>query len=81
MEVQVGLKLSRLTGESLLIGDDVEVSFYRLKDGQAWVEIHAPKEVLILRSELVGRYRRRAKTEGRWKKLWRRYVRPLQRNR
>lgn len=77
----MGLKLSRKTGQSLLIGDNIKVTFDRLKNGQAWIEVHAPKEVSLLRAELAHKCQHKPKARGRWKKLWRRYVRSLQRNR
>ena len=47
------LVLSRRTGESFLIGDDVEVVILGLDGGHVRVGIRAPKEILIVRKELI----------------------------
>jgi carbon storage regulator len=48
------LVLTRKPGESLIVGDAV-VHFLESSHGRTRVGIAAPKEVLILRSELNGR--------------------------
>lgn len=46
------LILQRKAGESLLIGEDVEVSVLSVDAGRVRLAIQAPKSVQILRSEL-----------------------------
>ena len=46
------LILQRKTGESLLIGEDVEISVIAVEAGRVRLAIEAPKSVSILRSEL-----------------------------
>jgi carbon storage regulator len=46
------LALSRKTGESLMIGNDVELTILEVKGDQVKVGINAPKSVPIYRKEL-----------------------------
>lgn len=46
------LILQRKEGESLLIGDEVEISVLAVEAGRVRLAIQAPREVPILRSEL-----------------------------
>jgi len=46
------LILRRKAGESLLIGDDIEIEFLETANWGVKVGIRAPKEVSILRKEL-----------------------------
>ncbi|MBD5162041.1 MAG: carbon storage regulator CsrA [Oscillibacter sp.] len=46
------LILQRKAGESLLIGEDVEISILSVEGGRVRLAIQAPKDVSILRSEL-----------------------------
>lgn len=46
------LILQRKEGESLLIGEDVEVTVLSVEGGKVRLAIQAPKQVSILRSEL-----------------------------
>ena len=46
------LILQRKAGESLLIGEDIEVSVLSVEAGRVRLAIQAPKSVPILRSEL-----------------------------
>jgi carbon storage regulator len=46
------LILTRRLGESILIGDDIEVTVVAIESNQIRVGIKAPKEVKILREEL-----------------------------
>ena len=46
------LILQRKAGESLLIGEDVEISILSVESGRVRLAIEAPKSVSILRSEL-----------------------------
>lgn len=48
------LILQRKAGESLLIGEDVEISVLSVDAGRVRLAIQAPKSVPILRSELKG---------------------------
>jgi carbon storage regulator len=47
------LVLTRKKGQSLLIGDNIEISVIKLDDGSVKLAINAPKELSILRKELV----------------------------
>ncbi|QTX31474.1 carbon storage regulator CsrA [Aminithiophilus ramosus] len=51
------LALSRKKGESLLIGDDIEVVVVDVKGDQVRLGIKAPRDYVILRSELVDAVR------------------------
>lgn len=46
------LVVSRKKGETILIGDDVEVTVVKLDNGSVKLSINAPKNVTILRKEL-----------------------------
>jgi carbon storage regulator len=48
------LILSRRIGESFLIGDDIEVVITGVTGGQVKFGVQAPKDVPVLRSELVS---------------------------
>lgn len=47
------LILTRKVGESIMITDDIEVFVMRVNRGQVKIGCDAPKDVKILRSELV----------------------------
>ena len=47
------LILQRKAGESLLIGEDIEISVLSVEMGRVRLAIQAPKSVPILRSELL----------------------------
>ncbi len=47
------LVLTRKVGERIKIGDNVEVIILGVDGGQVKAGIHAPKEIKIMRSELV----------------------------
>lgn len=47
------LVLTRETGQSLAIGDTIEVAVLSVRGDQVRIGIRAPKEVLVLREELV----------------------------
>lgn len=54
------LVLSRKPGQTLFIGDDVRIDFISLDGFQMRIAIDAPREIIILRGELVdARGRRR----------------------
>ncbi|MBU3142347.1 carbon storage regulator CsrA [Clostridium sp. CF012] len=46
------LVISRKKGESLLIGEDVEITIIKIENGTVKIAINAPREIGILRSEL-----------------------------
>lgn len=46
------LVISRKKGESLLIGEDIEITVVKIDDGSVKLSISAPKNVTILRKEL-----------------------------
>lgn len=46
------LVISRKKGESLLIGNDIEITVVKLDDNSVKLSISAPKSVTILRKEL-----------------------------
>lgn len=46
------LVITRKKGESILIGDDIEVMIVKVEEGSVKISISAPKNVTILRKEL-----------------------------
>ena len=46
------LVVKRKKGESILIGDNIEINIVSIDNGSVKVSIEAPKEVTILRKEL-----------------------------
>jgi len=63
------LILTRRVGESLIIGQDIEVSMLSVKGGQVRIGIKAPRTVSVLRQELVdaeapGEHAKPAKASG-----------------
>ena len=46
------LVITRKEGQSLLIGDDIEVTVTKVTDGSVKIAIEAPREMVILRKEL-----------------------------
>lgn len=46
------LVIKRKQGESLLIGDDIEINIVSIENGSVKVAIRAPKNITILRKEL-----------------------------
>ncbi|MBU3193981.1 carbon storage regulator CsrA [Clostridium algidicarnis] len=51
------LVITRKKGESLLIGDDIEITVVKTEDGSVKLAISAPKEIKILRKELYDEVR------------------------
>lgn len=47
------LVITRKKGESILIGDDIEITISKVEDGSVKLAIKAPKEMTILRKELL----------------------------
>ena len=48
------LVVTRKQGESILIGDDIEISVSKIEDGSVKIAIQAPREMAILRKELFN---------------------------
>jgi carbon storage regulator len=48
------LVITRKEGESLLIGDNIEINISKISDGNVKIAIRAPREMTILRKELVN---------------------------
>ncbi|NFS27807.1 carbon storage regulator CsrA [Clostridium botulinum] len=48
------LIITRKKDESLMIGDDIEITVLKLEDGSVKLGINAPKETTILRKELYN---------------------------
>ena len=46
------LVIGRKKGESLLIGDDIEITIIKIENGSVKIAINAPREIGILRKEL-----------------------------
>ena len=46
------LVVTRKKGESILIGDDIEISISAIENGSVKLAVKAPKDVQILRKEL-----------------------------
>ncbi|WP_342538881.1 carbon storage regulator CsrA [Sporosarcina sp. FSL K6-1540] len=47
------LVLSRKKGESIWLGDEIEITISEVKGDQVRIAINAPKNVTILRGELI----------------------------
>lgn len=54
------LIVTRRIGESLVIGDNITVTVLAAQGQQIRIGVHAPKEIPVLREELVQRDRRKA---------------------
>lgn len=52
------LILTRRPGESIQVGDDIEVSVLEIRGNQVRLGINAPADVLVLRSELLDQNRK-----------------------
>lgn len=59
------LVLSRKTGQTILVGDGIEVTVVRVEGDQVRLGISAPKEVPILRKELLDEIRNETEHSGR----------------
>jgi len=46
------LIITRKKGESLMIGEDIEITISKIEDGSVKIGIKAPRDVTILRKEL-----------------------------
>ena len=47
------LVITRKKDESILIGDDIEIKVTKIEDGSVKLAISAPKDMTILRSEVL----------------------------
>jgi carbon storage regulator len=56
------LIITRKKGESLMIGDDIEITISKIEDGSVKIGIQAPKEVSILRKELLEEIKKENKS-------------------
>ena len=54
----VMLILSRAIGDSIMVGDDVEVKLLKIEDGRAVIGVNAPKEISVHRHEIYERIQR-----------------------
>ncbi len=52
------LILTRKVGETLMIGDEIEVTILSLKGNQVRIGVNAPKEVPVHREEIYDRIKR-----------------------
>lgn len=61
------LVLSRKVGETIKIGDAVEITVNRISASTVSLAVSAPRDIHVIRSELVGKPRKAkpAKTQGR----------------
>jgi len=50
------LVLTRKTGQRIQIGDEISITVVRLQGDQVRIGIEAPRQVSILREELVGEH-------------------------
>lgn len=51
------LVIGRKKGESILIGDNIEITIVKIDDGSVKVAVNAPREVSIFRKELLDKVR------------------------
>lgn len=49
------LVINRKKDESILIGDDIEIKITKIEDGSVKIAISAPREVTILRKEIMDK--------------------------
>lgn len=57
------LILTRKTDESLLIGDDVEITVLSVRGGQVKLGVKAPKEITVHRREIYQRIQEAKQTQ------------------
>lgn len=55
------LVVTRKKGESILIGDDIEIKITKIEDGSVKLAISAPKEMTILRNEVLEKVKQENK--------------------
>jgi carbon storage regulator len=72
------LVLRRRAGESVLIGDDIEVELLAVTQQGAKIGIHAPKETMVLRKELkITQEQNTRAAEGASVKDWKQAIKKL----
>lgn len=49
------LVITRKKDESVLIGDDIEIKIVKVEDGSVKLAISAPKDITILRKEILDK--------------------------
>lgn len=57
------LVLSRKNGESIRIGNDIEVKIVGVRNGQVRIAIDCPREIPIVREEVIARPRAKPQFE------------------
>jgi len=55
------LVVGRKKGESILIGDDIEIKIVKIDDGSVKIAVDAPKKISILRKELYDKIKKENK--------------------
>lgn len=58
------LILSRLAGETVIIGNDIRIQVLSNKNGQVRIGIDAPREISVRREEIVDRAKPEEETAG-----------------
>lgn len=58
------LILTRRVGETLMIGDDVQVTVLGVKGNQVRIGVNAPREVAVHREEIYERIKREKEESG-----------------
>jgi len=48
------LELTRRKSEGFMVGDDVHITVMKISGGQVRIGIEAPRNVLVVRDELIG---------------------------
>lgn len=56
------LVINRKKDESILIGDDIEIKIAKIEDGSVKIAISAPREVTILRKEILDKVKEENKS-------------------
>lgn len=54
---RTNLVLSRKAGESIDLGNDIRITVDKIRGNKVSLSIQSPKELTILRSEIVRRFR------------------------
>ena len=58
------LVLQRHTGQSIQIGEQIKIFFLKQRNGRMKIGIEAPKDVLILRSEILTKPAKERKNDN-----------------